>query len=93
MALHGLGIRPLIDNLGEAVDHKRCKQSCYADNSSAGGQLIEMKRWWDQLCLKKLMLEGKDLWLLLEKRDPRFLAHSPTNQIPGIHIKQARIPG
>ena len=50
IALYALGIRPLIDNHGIAVDHERCKQSCYADDSSPGGQLIEMKRWWDQLC-------------------------------------------
>ena len=49
MALYTLGIRPLIDNLGEVVDHEKCKQSWYADDSSAGGQLTEMKTWWDQL--------------------------------------------
>ena len=43
MALFDLGIRPLIDNLGEVVDHEKCKQSWYADDSSAGGQLIEWK--------------------------------------------------
>ena len=50
MALYALSIRPLIDNLGEVVDHEKCKQSWYADDSSAGGQLTEMKTWWDQLC-------------------------------------------
>ena len=50
MAIYALGIRPLIDNLGEAVDHEKCKQSWYVDDSSAGGQLIDMKTWWDQLC-------------------------------------------
>ena len=49
IALYALSIRPLIDNLGEAVDHEKCKQSWYADDSSAGGQLTEMKTWWDQL--------------------------------------------
>ena len=49
MALYTLGIRPLIDNLGEVVDHEKCKQSWYADDSPAGGQLTEMKTWWDQL--------------------------------------------
>ena len=49
MAIYALGIRPLIDNLREAVDHAKCKQSWYADDSSAGGQLTEMKTWWDQL--------------------------------------------
>ena len=50
MAIYALGIRPLIDNLGETVDHEKCKQSWYADDSSAGGQLTDMKTWWDQLC-------------------------------------------
>ena len=51
MALYALGIRPLIDNLGEVVDHEKRKQPWYADDSSAGGQLTEMKTWWDQLCI------------------------------------------
>ena len=50
MAIYALGIRPLIDNLGETVDHEKCKQSWYADDSSTGGQLTDMKTWWDQLC-------------------------------------------
>ena len=50
MAICALGIRPLIDNLGEAVDHEKCKQSWYADDSSVGGQLTDMKTMWDQLC-------------------------------------------
>ena len=49
MALYALGIRPLIDNLGEVVDHERCKQSWCVDDRSAGGQLTEMKTWCDQL--------------------------------------------
>ena len=52
MAIYVLGIRPLIDNLGEAVDPEKCKQSWYADDSSAGGQLTDMKTWWDHLCTK-----------------------------------------
>ena len=51
MALYALGIRPLSDNLGEVVDHEKCKQSWFAEDSSAGGQLTEMKTWWDQLCI------------------------------------------
>ena len=50
MAIYALGVRPLINNLGDAVDHEKCKQSWYADDSSAGGQLTDMKTWWDQLC-------------------------------------------
>ena len=45
MAIYALGIRPLIDNLAEAVDHEKCKQSWYADDSSAGEQLTQMKTW------------------------------------------------
>ena len=45
MAIYALGITPVIDNLGETVDHEKCKQSWYADDSSAGGQLTDMKTW------------------------------------------------
>ena len=51
MALYALGIKPLIDNLGETINNEMCKQSWYANDSSAGGQLSEMKKWWDQLCV------------------------------------------
>ena len=42
MALYALDVRLLIDNVGEMVDHEKCKQSCYADDSSEGGQLTKM---------------------------------------------------
>ena len=50
MAMYGLGIKPLTDNLSNAVDLNHCKQSWYADDSSAAGQLEEMKIWWEELC-------------------------------------------
>ena len=50
MAIYALGIRLLIDNLGEVVDHEKYKRSWYADDSSAEGQLTDMKTWWDHLC-------------------------------------------
>ena len=41
-ALYALDVRLLIDNVGEMVDHEKCKQSCYADDSSEEGQLTKM---------------------------------------------------
>ena len=39
MALYALGIKPLVDNLADAVDPEDCKQSWYADDSSAEGRI------------------------------------------------------
>ena len=50
MALYALGIKPLVDKLADTIDTATCKQSWYADDSSATGKLEEIKRWWDKLC-------------------------------------------
>ena len=50
MALYALGVRPLTDTLAENTDKEKCKQSWYADDSSAAGQLEEIKKWWEKLC-------------------------------------------
>ena len=53
MGMYGLGIKPLkplTDSLSNVIDMNLCKQAWYADDSSAGGQLEEMKKWWDKLC-------------------------------------------
>ena len=49
MALYGLGIKPLIDKLASTTDKNKCIQSWYADDSSAGGELTEMRKWWNTL--------------------------------------------
>ena len=49
MALYGIGIRPLIDDLSNTIDTRKCIQSWYADDSSTAGELGEMKKWWDEL--------------------------------------------
>ena len=49
MGLYGLGIKPLIDNLANGTDNSKCVQAWYADDSSSGGELNEMKKWWDKL--------------------------------------------
>ena len=49
MGLYGLGITPLINNLAETIIKEKCIQSWYADDSSAAGELREMKKWWDAL--------------------------------------------
>ena len=50
MPLYGIGIKPLTDKLANTVDTSTCKQVWYADDSSSAGKLIEMKKWWDELC-------------------------------------------
>ena len=49
MALYALGIKPLIDHLANSTDKEDCAQCWFADDSSAGGKLTEIKRWWDEL--------------------------------------------
>ena len=51
MGLYGLGIKPLIDNLSNGMDPNKCVQTWYADDSSSGGELVEMRKWWDKLCV------------------------------------------
>ena len=51
MGLYGLGIKPLVDKLGESIDVVKCIQSWYADDSSCAGELYEIKKWWDNLCV------------------------------------------
>jgi hypothetical protein len=50
MALYALGIKPLVDKLAETIATDTCKQSWYADDSSATGKLAAIKRWWEKLC-------------------------------------------
>ena len=49
MAMYAIGIRPLIDILHGKTDASKCQQLWYADDSTAAGQLREMKKWWDLL--------------------------------------------
>ena len=51
MGLYGLGIKPLIDVLADIIDTEKCVQSWYADDSSAAGNLEEMRKWWETLCM------------------------------------------
>ena len=50
MAMYGIAVKPLIDQLSNAVNKDDCKQVWYADDSSAAGKLLEMRKWWDVLC-------------------------------------------
>ena len=50
MAKYGIATKPLIDKLSNAVNKDDCKQVWYADDSSAAGKILEMKKWWDILC-------------------------------------------
>ena len=49
MAMYAIGTKPLLDKLMLAVDPQKCKQVLYADDSSSGGKIREMKKWWDEL--------------------------------------------
>ena len=49
MAKYALGVTPLINTLGDAVDKDFCKQVWYADDSSALGKLKELLVWWNIL--------------------------------------------
>ena len=49
MALYALGIKPLVSKLACCVPSEHCKQSWYADDSSAAGKIFAIKKWWDTL--------------------------------------------
>ena len=49
MAFYALGVKPLVDTLQEIIKEESCKQSWYADDSSASGKLTSIKLWWDKL--------------------------------------------
>ena len=50
MGKYGIATKPLINKLAQEVDSSKCKQVWYADDSSAAGKLLEMRKWWDTLC-------------------------------------------
>ena len=50
MNKYGIAIKPLINRLSDAVNKEHCKQVWFADDSSAAGKLLELKKWWDVLC-------------------------------------------
>ena len=49
MGMYAVATRPLIENLHRHVDNSICKQVWFADDSTCGGKIHEMKRWWDKL--------------------------------------------
>ena len=54
MGFYALGIKPLVDTLEDTIttsniSSTECKQSWYADDSSASGKLSSIKVWWDKL--------------------------------------------
>ena len=49
MAFYALGVKPLVDELHDCVNIENCKQSWFADDSSAVGNLKEIKVWWQKL--------------------------------------------
>jgi hypothetical protein len=49
MGMYAVAIRPLIDILADKTDTTKCQQVWYADDSSAGGKIHEIRNWWDIL--------------------------------------------
>ena len=47
MPFYALATRPLIDLL--STDTPELRQVWYADDATAGGTLIDVKKWWDNL--------------------------------------------
>ena len=52
MPFYAIGIKPLIDDLRNTVNPNDCAQCWFADDSSAAGKLLEIKKWWDRLCVQ-----------------------------------------
>ena len=49
MAMYGVAIRPLIDELSEICESGELCQTWYADDGSGGGKLAKLKQWFDLL--------------------------------------------
>ena len=49
MTFYALGVKPLVDKLSDSIHKENCKQSWYADDSSAIGKLNEIRVWWQVL--------------------------------------------
>ena len=49
MSFYALGTKPLIDILAEFCINDLLRQAWYADDSSAIGRLIQVKKWWLKL--------------------------------------------
>ena len=46
MSFYAVGLKPLIDILAEICIEELCRQAWFADDSSAIGKLIQVKKWW-----------------------------------------------
>ena len=46
MAMYAIGTKPLICHLKGLASH----QLWYVDDSAAGGNLYDLRKWWDRLC-------------------------------------------
>ena len=46
MGFYALGAAPMVDELDKCIDVELCKQSWFADDSSAIGKLKEIRTWW-----------------------------------------------
>ena len=49
MIFYATGVKPLVDELHKCINKDICIQSWYADDSSAIGELREIRKWWQRL--------------------------------------------
>ena len=49
MAKYALGTRPLINSLAEETEEDELMQVWFADDSTSGGSIEGVKKWWDHL--------------------------------------------
>ena len=78
MAMYAIETRPLLNRLQEVVAQRLCKQVWYADDSSSGGKIDEMKKWWDELCKEgpKYGYFPKACKTVMIVKDPALLQHA-----------------
>jgi hypothetical protein len=49
MGMYALGTRPLIESLANEVSNEQIIQVWFADDSTSGGNLGSVRKWWDHL--------------------------------------------
>ena len=85
MAMYAIGILPLILHVQHIAD-----QIWYADDSSAGGTIISLKKWWDEL--QKL---GSSYGYVINPPPSPFLwsrSIAERKQNPSLKIQESRLP-
>ena len=75
MGMYAVATRPLINILQEKTNQDQCKQVWYADDSSGGGKIKEIKKWWDEMNISgpKFGYFPKPSKTILIVKDPSLL--------------------